>query len=53
MRLIGLAVILTFSLILAPFAVEAQQTEKVPRIGYLVVNLAVSPPARGLPSRAA
>ena len=43
MRLIGLAVILTFSLILAPFAVEAQQTEKVPRIGYLVVNLAVSP----------
>jgi hypothetical protein len=43
MRLIGLAVILTFSLILAPFAVEAQQTEKVPRIGYLVVNLAVPP----------
>jgi putative ABC transport system substrate-binding protein len=42
MRLIGLAVVLTLSLILVPLAVGAQQTEKVPRIGYLVVNLAVN-----------
>ena len=35
MRLIGLAVILTVSLILAPLAVEAQQAGKVYRIGYL------------------
>jgi len=35
MRLIGLAVILTLSVILAPVAAEAQQAAKVPRIGYL------------------
>jgi ABC-type uncharacterized transport system substrate-binding protein len=35
MRLIGLAVILTFGLTLAPLAVEAQQPTKVPRIGLL------------------
>jgi hypothetical protein len=41
MRLIGLAVVL--SLVLAPLAAEVHETAKVPRIGYLVVNLAVSP----------
>jgi hypothetical protein len=35
MRLIGLAVIFTFSLTLAPLGAEAQQPSKVPRIGYL------------------
>ena len=35
MRLIWLAVVLAFSLILAPLAVEAQQAGKVYRIGYL------------------
>ena len=35
MRLIGLAVILTLSLTLAPLAAEAQATTKVPRIGVL------------------
>src|SRR6266849_8839648 len=43
MRLIGLAVILAVSLILAPLAVEAQQAAKVPRIGYLAPNLATIP----------
>jgi putative ABC transport system substrate-binding protein len=36
MRLIGLAVVLAVSLILAPFAVKAQQTGKVRRIGVLM-----------------
>jgi putative ABC transport system substrate-binding protein len=35
MRVIGLAVILTVSLILAPPAAEGQQAEKVARIGFL------------------
>src|SRR6266850_5385857 len=35
MRLIGLAVILTLSLTLAPLAVEGQQASKMWRIGYL------------------
>src|SRR6266571_670661 len=35
MRLIGLAVILTLSLNLAPLAADAQQAAKVPRIGFL------------------
>jgi ABC-type uncharacterized transport system substrate-binding protein len=35
MRLIGLAVILTLSLVLAPCPIEAQQTEKVARIAFL------------------
>jgi putative ABC transport system substrate-binding protein len=35
MRRIGLAVVLTVSLILAPLAVEAQQTGKLRQIGYL------------------
>jgi ABC-type uncharacterized transport system substrate-binding protein len=37
MRLIGLAVVLTVNLILAPLATEAQQTAKIPRLGYLVL----------------
>jgi putative tryptophan/tyrosine transport system substrate-binding protein len=37
MRLIGLAVILALSFILAPLAAEAQQAEKAPRIGILTV----------------
>ena len=35
MRLIGLAVLLAVSVILAPLTGEAQQTEKVRRIGFL------------------
>ena len=35
MRLIGLAVVFTLGLTLVPLAAEAQQTVKVPRIGYL------------------
>jgi hypothetical protein len=35
MRRIGLAVVLALGLILAPLAVEAQQAEKVYRIGFL------------------
>jgi hypothetical protein len=35
MRLIGLAVVLAVSLVLAPLAAEAQQAEKVHRIGFL------------------
>jgi hypothetical protein len=35
MRLIGLAVILVLNFILAPFATDAQQAAKVPRIGIL------------------
>jgi putative ABC transport system substrate-binding protein len=47
MRLIGLAVIFTFSLVLAPLAAEGQQAGKVYKIGYL----AASPPeAQGIPS---
>jgi len=43
MRLIGLAVVLTVSLTLAPLAAEAQQAAKIPRIGYLTVDLAANP----------
>ena len=35
MRLIGLAVVLAVSLILAPLAAQGQQAGRVPRIGYL------------------
>jgi hypothetical protein len=35
MRLIGLAVVLTLGLILAPVAVEPQQRGSVPRIGII------------------
>jgi len=38
MRLIGLAVILSVSLILAPLAAEGQQAGKVPRVGVLLSN---------------
>ena len=43
MRLIGLAIILTLSLNLAPLAAEAQEAGKVPRIGYLSPNPAANP----------
>src|SRR5262245_16724390 len=43
MRLIGLAVVLTFSLFLAPLAGEAQQAGKMYRIGYLGTTAAVPP----------
>jgi len=33
--LIGLAVVLVLSFVLAPFAAEAQQAKKAPRIGIL------------------
>src|SRR5437867_7187355 len=42
MRLIGLAVILALSLVLAPLGAEAQQTAKVARIGYLAGNRAAN-----------
>ena len=35
MRLIGLAVVLSVGLVVAPFAAKAQQATKVPRVGYL------------------
>src|SRR5215468_9519131 len=37
MRVIGLAVVLAVSLVLTPFAVEAQPAEKVWRIGVLAI----------------
>jgi putative ABC transport system substrate-binding protein len=45
MRLIGLAVVLAFSLILVPLAAEAQPT-KVARLGYLVTGSLESPEVR-------
>jgi putative tryptophan/tyrosine transport system substrate-binding protein len=42
MRLIGLAVVLTLSVILAPLAGEGQQTSRVSRIGFLSTD---PPPA--------
>src|SRR5467141_3860386 len=44
MRLIGLAVILTLSLTLAPVAAEAQQAGKIDRIGYLSPSPAAANP---------
>src|SRR5882762_3779733 len=44
MRLIGLAVILTLSLTLAPLAAEAQQAGKIDRIGYLSPSPAAANP---------
>jgi hypothetical protein len=38
MRLIGLAVILSVSLILAPLVAKAQQPGKVPRVGVLLTG---------------
>jgi Fe2+ transport system protein FeoA len=46
MRLIGLAVVLTVNLALAPLAVEAQQSGKMPRIGFLRPGEAVHPAFR-------
>src|SRR5215831_3751630 len=50
MRLIGLAVVLALSCYLIPSAGDAQQTGKVPRIGYLVLPPLTEPPS---PERAA
>jgi putative ABC transport system substrate-binding protein len=44
MRLIGLAVVLTLSLTLAPLAAEAQQAGKIDRIGYLTPSSAGDTP---------
>src|SRR5438093_6332839 len=48
MRLIGLAVVLALSLILAPLAGEAQQTTKIPRVGLLDYAAFWSPLRQGL-----
>jgi putative tryptophan/tyrosine transport system substrate-binding protein len=45
MRLIGLAVVLAVSLMLAPLAVGAQQASKVRQIGYLVLSPLADPPS--------
>ena len=42
MRLIGLAVVLTLSVILAPLSADAQQATKIARIGYLSTDLAAN-----------
>ena len=46
MRLIGLAVALTFSLILAPLAAEAQPSPTIPRIGLLAPDATHGEPFR-------
>jgi putative tryptophan/tyrosine transport system substrate-binding protein len=38
MRLVGLAVVLALSLVIAPLAAEAQQSAKIPRLGYLILG---------------
>jgi putative ABC transport system substrate-binding protein len=43
MRLIGLAVVVTLGLLIAPLAVEAQQAAKVYRIGYLTPRSGIEP----------
>jgi putative tryptophan/tyrosine transport system substrate-binding protein len=48
MRLIGLAVVLTLGLTLAPLVAEAQQTEKVRRIGFLSASIPGSQVEDGL-----
>jgi putative tryptophan/tyrosine transport system substrate-binding protein len=48
MRLIGLAIILALSLVLVPFAGEAQQAGKVYRIGWLGVTPPTTPPVQRL-----
>src|SRR2546429_2378252 len=45
MRLIGLAVVLTVGLVLAPLATEGQEAGKIARIGYVHVNPATSSPS--------
>src|SRR6266581_1408052 len=42
MRLIGLAVVLAGSILLAPLAGEAQPATKIARIGYLAIDLTTS-----------
>ena len=44
MQLIGLAIFLAFTLILAPLAAEAQQAAKISRIGYLSPSAAAATP---------
>ena len=54
MRLIGLAVVLTLNLVLAPLAAEAQQPGKVYRVGILTSKTSDPAEARlwaGLPVR--
>jgi DNA-binding LacI/PurR family transcriptional regulator len=46
MRLIGLAVILAVAIALAPLAVQAQQAEKVRRIGVLMHNAEDDPESK-------
>src|SRR5215475_7587 len=46
MRRIGLAVVFALSLVLAPNAGEAQQPNKIPRIGYLTAGSALSASTR-------
>ena len=46
MRLFGLAVALAVSLTLAPLAADAQESGKVPRIGWLSANMTVNPHLR-------
>jgi len=50
MRLIGLAVVLTVSLILAPLTAEGQQAEKMYRVGLLspTTQVSVSKPFGGV-----
>jgi len=43
MRRIGLAVVLALSLARAPFVADAQQPQKIPRIGYLSLGAAATP----------
>jgi putative ABC transport system substrate-binding protein len=45
MRLIGLAVALTLSLVVGPLTAAAQHRSKVPRIGYLVLSPLADPPS--------
>jgi len=45
MRLIGLAVVLTLWVALAPPGAQAQQAGQVPRIGYLVLSPLADPPS--------
>src|SRR5712692_2562294 len=46
MRLVGIAVVLAVSFLLAPLDVEAQQAAKIARIGFLTVDTAANPHVR-------
>jgi|RhiMetdeSRZDD1v2_1073273.scaffolds.fasta_scaffold73739_6 hypothetical protein len=50
MRVIGLAVVLALSLVLAPLAAEAPQAEKSYRLGYLINGTALGSREPNLPS---